>query len=96
MGSQITKMQLARLQYLYAQVNIPQITLFLDRDIAGIAGARETHSTLEACGFKSKIFNWNQTFNNLNGSSVNISEKIKDPCDMSVTQIRWLKQKGII
>ena len=94
MGAQISEMQLARLKYIDAQVNIPKITLFLDRDAAGTAGARKTHLILQGNGFKTEIFNWDQVFISSKGSPIVIPKKIKDPCDMTSIQIKWLRKKG--
>ena len=96
MGSQISKDQIARLKLIAANVEIPKITVFLDRDNAGYEGAQKTNSLLNNSGFQVDIFNWEQTFFNSKMQEVKIPEKIKDPGDMSANQLQWLRGKNKI
>ena len=68
----------------------------MDRDEVGSEGTQKINTILQSNGFKTLIFNWDQTFISSNGSTVNIPEKIKDPGDMSKTQLRWLRKAEII
>lgn len=96
MGSQISKDQITRLKFIAANVEISKINLFLDRDKAGYEGAQKTYSLLNNSGFQVDIFNWDQTFFNSKMQEVKISEKIKDPGDMSANQLLWLRGKNKI
>ena len=94
MGSRITNRQIERLKYLRRHVNIPKITLFLDRDEAGISGARETFLLLSKNGFLVECFDWSQTFDRSGFPPVMISDKIKDPGNLSGRQLSWLRKIG--
>jgi transposase len=85
MGAQITDKQVTRLKFIGSRVAIPQITLFLDRDEAGIAGSEKALSLLRNNGFSVDVFDWSQA-----------SEMTKDPGDMSATQLKWLRKERII
>ncbi len=96
MGARISSRQIARLKMLGAQLDIPKILLFLDRDKAGMEGAQEALRRLKKSGFIVEPFDWEQTFCRADGSIAKIPEKIKDPGDMSTSQLQWLRGKGII
>jgi len=85
MGAQMTDKQVTRLKFIGSRVAVPRITLFLDRDEAGIAGSEKALSLLRKNGFSVDVFDWNQA-----------SEATKDPGDMSATQLKWLRKERII
>lgn len=96
MGSQMTEKQVARLKFISSRVAIPKIKLFLDRDEAGIAGAKKAGVQLKDNGFTVEIFDWAQTFDRPGLPPVKISPTIKDPGDMSAIQLQWLRNHGEI
>ena len=96
MGTQISKMQIARLKFIDAHAEITRIKLFLDRDETGAAGSQKAVSLLENNGFQVDVFDWDQIFHRSKDSPVKIPEKIKDADDMTTKQIKWLRQKRII
>lgn len=93
MGAQMSFNQLNRLKFINSKINIPKILVFLDRDKAGVEGAKKTFSILSENGFKSKIFDWEQVLTrSLDNTVRKIPNNIKDAGDLSVEQIRWLSK----
>jgi len=60
MGAQMSDKQVTRLKFIGSRVAIPKITLFLDRDEAGITGSEKALSLLRNNGFSVDVFDWNQ------------------------------------
>jgi len=96
MGARISSQQIARLKMLGVRLDIPKILLFLDRDKAGMEGTQEAMRHLKDIGFSVESFDWEQTFCRADGSIAKIQENIKDPDDMSTSQLQWLRGRGII
>jgi len=96
MGSQITDKQVARVKFISSLVAIAKITIFLDRDEAGIAGSEKALSLLRRNGFSVNLFDWNQTFDRPGARLLTIPVGIKDPGDMSPKQLKWLRRQGKI
>jgi len=93
MGSHLTEQQVARIKFISSHIEIPKITVFLDRDEAGMIGARKAVAVLRKNGFSAEAFDWNQT---LGSSFVKIPVAIMDPGDMSLRQLTWLRKQGNI
>jgi hypothetical protein len=85
MGAQMTDKQVTRLKFMASRVTIPKITILLDRDEAGISGSEKALSLLQNNGFSVDVFDWNLA-----------PETTKDPGDMSVPQLKRLRQEGKI
>jgi DNA primase len=66
-------------------VMIPKITIFFDRDEAGIAGSEKALSLLRNNGISVDVFDWNHA-----------SEVVKDPGEMSVSLLKYLRKEGKI
>ena len=96
MGSHMTEQQVALIRFISSRVPIPKITVFLDRDEAGIAGAEKAVALLRSNGFSAEAFDWNQTFEQSGADLVKIPVTIRDPGDMSVRQLQWLRTQGRI
>jgi hypothetical protein len=96
MGSHMTEQQVARVKFISSRVPIPKITLFLDKDEAGIAGAEKAVALLRSNGFSAEVFDWKQTFEQAGTDLVKIPVTIRDPGDMSVRQLQWLRTQGRI
>jgi hypothetical protein len=96
MGAYITDAQTDRLKFIDQQVAIARISLFLDRDQAGISGAEKAADLLERAGFCVHVFDWNRRFEKPDSTMIRIPETIKDAADMSVHQLMWLRRQGII
>jgi len=56
MGSDITEEQINRVKFISSRVLIPKITVFLDRDEAGIAGAEKAVALLRTNEFSVEAF----------------------------------------
>lgn len=96
MGTELSGAQIERLKYIQTLHRIPKITLFFDRDPAGMTGSGKAAAKLRESGFKVAEFDWNQAFQRADGSLVNIPDAIEDPGDMSAKQLQWLhKNKKI-
>ncbi|UCF85472.1 MAG: IS21 family transposase [Desulfobacteraceae bacterium] len=96
MGSCLTEKQVDRLKFITSRIAIPKITIFLDRDEAGKNGSAKAIFLLKSSGFVVEPFDWNQSFEKIDGSLVTISDTICDPGDMSAHQIKWLRKQGKI
>ena len=96
MGAHITESQIGRLKFIHSHIKIPKITLFLDRDRAGVIGTEKAFFMLKDNGFFVKTFDWNQSFTCKGNYLVKIPQKIKDPADMSAEQVKWLREMNII
>jgi hypothetical protein len=96
MGSHMTEEQMARVKFISSRVPIPKITVFLDRDEAGIAGVEKAVALLRSNGFSAEAFDWNQTFEQSGADLLKIPDAIRDPGDMSVRQLQWLRTQGRI
>jgi transposase len=96
MGAHMTEEQMARVKFISSHVPIPKITVFLDRDEAGIAGAEKAVALLRSNGFSAEAFDWNQTFEQSGAELLKIPGTIRDPGDMSIKQLQWLRTQGIV
>ena len=88
--------QMARVKLISSRVPIPKITVFLDRDEAGIAGVEKAVALLRSNGFSAEAFDWNQTFEQSGADLVKIPATIKDAGDMLPRQLQWLRKQGRI
>jgi transposase/5S rRNA maturation endonuclease (ribonuclease M5) len=96
MGAHITTEQIDRLKFIASHVAIKEIKLFLDRDDAGRKGTQRAVSLLTQNGFIVKIFDWEQQFDRPGCPPARINSSIKDPADLSESQIKYLRKQGII
>ena len=96
MGSHMTEEQMAGVKFISSQVTIPKVTVFLDRDEAGIAGAEKAVALLRTSGFSAEAFDWNHVFKQLGADLVEIPTAIRDPGDMSVRHLQWLRTQDRI
>ena len=96
MGALITTEQIDRLKFIASHVAIKKIKLFLDRDDAGRKGTQRAVSLLTQNGFIVKVFDWEQPFARPGCPPARIKPSIKDPADLSGSQIKYLRKQGII
>jgi len=96
MGAHITTEQIDRLKFIASHVAIKEIKLFLDRDDAGRKGTQRAVSLLKQNGFVVKGFDWEQQIDRPGCPSARIKPSIKDPADLSGSQIKYLRKQGII
>jgi len=96
MGSHLTAEQIDRLKFIASYMDIQEIRLFLDRDEAGRKGTQKAVSVLKQNGFTVTVFDWDQKFERPGCPPVGINPSIKDPADMSCTQLKYLRKHEII
>ena len=96
MGSHLTAEQIDRLKFIASYMDIQEIRLFLDRDEAGRKGTQKAVSVLKQNGFAVTVFDWDQKFERPGCPPVGINPSIKDPADMSCTQLKYLRKHEII
>ena len=93
MGAHMTEQQVGRVKFISSRIPIPKITVFLDRDEAGMIGTQKTVAVLRKNGFLSEAFDWDQP---LGPSDLKIPPTVMDPGDMSPRQLQWLREQGKI
>jgi len=96
MGAHMAVEQVFQINLLAKHMNINKINLFLDRDEAGAKGAQAAESILTHHGFTLNVFDWNHKFSRPGCPKVKIKPDIKDPADMSATQLKYLRKQGMI
>jgi len=92
MGAHMSEKQVDRVKFIRSRIQIPKITIFLDRDEAGMIGAQKAVALLRKNGFSTEAFDWNQIL----GPSGLIPTTVMDPGDMSPKQLKWLREQGKI
>ena len=96
MGAYISLQQIDKLKFIASHTPLQQINLFLDRDDAGQKAARKAALLLEQNGFVVNVFDWCQKFERPGYPPVSIKPSIKDPADMSTSQLKYLRKLKII
>jgi len=96
MGAHMAVEQVLQLKFLATHMNIGIINLFLDRDEAGSKGTQTATSILTHHGFTVNVFDWNHKFSQAGHPQIGIKSDIKDPADMSATQLKYLRKQGMI
>ncbi len=96
MGAHMAVEQVLQLKFLASHMEISRINLFLDRDEAGSKGSQAAASILTHHGFTVNVFDWDHKFNRPGCPQVRIKPEIKDPADMSATQLKYLRKQGMI
>ena len=96
MGSSISTEQIQRLLWIRNRLQLPCILLLLDRDRAGQQAAGKIQQQLEHHKLSVSVFDWHQkvSFNGQSPEPIPVS--IQDPADMTVDQLRALRNQGII
>lgn len=74
----------------------PRVIVFYDRDTAGAKGAEDATKRLREQGIEARAFDWNQAFTSPGRTPRPIPETLKDPCDFSTAQLRWMRGKGVV
>ncbi|MCF6234750.1 MAG: toprim domain-containing protein [Rhodobacteraceae bacterium] len=93
MGSDLSDEAKPKLGLMSRKLNNPKLRFWFDRDKAGESGQITAQEKLAAWDIPVEEFDWNICFGT---NQIAIPEDIQDPCDMSVAQIKWLRQKGLI
>lgn len=95
-GSSLAAQQIEKLKFIAEQLG--QETTFLlwfDKDKAGIEGQNKALSLLMETGLKAAGFDWERKFSK-DGAIVGFPENVKDPCEFSVEQLKYLRKMRII
>lgn len=95
-GAHLDKKQIPHLKLISERLGIQEFFVWFDRDKAGIEGQIAALDMLKQSGLEGKGFPWNVRLTSLAAQkSVSIPPVIKDPCDFSVEQLRWLNSYKI-
>lgn len=93
MGSDLSDEAKPRLELMARELNSPKFLVWFDRDKAGECGLMAAQEKFSAWDMPADGFDWDARFG---PDQIAIPDAIQDPCDMSVRQIQWLRQKGVI
>lgn len=95
-GSSLALQQIEKLKLIAERLG-KEITflVWLDKDNAGVEGQNKALSLLTETKVKAIGFNWERKFSK-DGSLVGFPDDVKDPCDFSVEQLRYLRKMKII
>lgn len=95
-GSSLAAQQIEKLKLIAERLG--QETTFLlwfDRDKAGMEGQNRALSLLVETGLKTTGFDWEKKFSK-DGSMVGFPDTVKDPCEFSIEQLKYLRKMKII
>lgn len=95
-GARLHAAQARRLRQTLPALSAARILVFYDRDAAGRKAATEALALLTEHGLQAAAFDWDQDFAGRDRRPVPIPEAIRDPCDFSLRQLRWMRQRGIV
>ena len=100
LGARMSPSQVDRLDLLSEITGFDRFLLWYDRDQDGATpngmGALHAAELLTARGFEVEVFDWRRQFRSSGRGGVSIPAEITDPCEFSVEQLRWLRQKEVI
>ena len=92
-GARLSERQAERLRDTLTQQSASHVRVFYDRDPAGQSATTEAITRLQELGVTAMAFDWRQSFKSPERSHIAIPESIQDPCNFSVKQLRWLREK---
>jgi len=92
-GARLSDIQADILKDTLACLSAKRVIVFYDRDKAGQKATLEAIAKLQELGIQATAFDWQQQFGTAQRP---ISNTIQDPCDFSVEQLFWLRQKGVV
>lgn len=95
-GSHLAEEQLPRLKLIKDQLGDVEFLVWFDRDKAGREGQEKALELLKEQGITASGFDWRTSFKSRNRGEVTIPDTIKDACDFSVEQLKWLRRKEIV
>lgn len=96
MGAHLSPHQLPRLDLIKRRLGVDRAVIWYDRDKAGNRAVNEAMGLLARSGWQAAPFDWSVTFPSPRRGAVPVPDSVKDPCDFSVDQLRWLRTKGLI
>lgn len=99
-GCHLTDDQLSQVKLIADTHRVNRFMVFYDRDQDGKEinrqGAFHAVEKLQSSGYEAAEFDWNQQFRDRTRGSLYIPSSIKDPCDFTLEQLQWLREKGRI
>lgn len=98
-GSHLYEEQIDRIKMIKEEIGEVTFLVWYDRfdkTKAGEIGQEKAINLLEEKGFKAQGFNWDISFSSKVREIIKIPENIKDVCNFSVEQLRFLKERGAI
>jgi len=95
-GTTLSAAQIAKLHLLKEILGATEILIWFDRDKPGMIAQTQAIAALEADGLTAKGFDWNQRFSSDARVDVGIPDTVQDPCEFTVQQIQWFRQKEAI
>lgn len=98
LGSQLSPRQGELLVFMLRRLRMsaPRVLVFYDRDEAGQEGGAKAVELLQGLGVAAEAFGWEQTFASARRPLIRIPDTVKDPGDLSVEQLRWLRIHHVI
>lgn len=93
MGAYLDEAALPLIDRIRSHANEPEFLIWYDRDTAGRKGHEQAIALLDGRDCAAATFDWEARFG---AEKIAIPESITDPCAMNVTQLRWLRAKGLI
>lgn len=95
-GADLSEAQVRKLGLLRDVLGMSAVTVMFDRDKAGQRAAEAAVALLDGVGWDVSAFDWSQALGTRSGVDVFIPSETRDPCDLSVDQIKWLQGQGRI
>lgn len=95
-GAHLDQFQIPKLKLIAKTLGVNKFIVFYDRDKAGRDHQAKALSLLAETGFEGVGFNWELTFSRTGQAPRGFPENIKDACDMTVEQLRWLRGKRLM
>lgn len=95
-GARLLERQAEKLRETLTRLSAHHVRVFYDRDQAGQTATTEAVARLQDLGVSATPFDWQQHFKSAGRPPIPIPETIQDPCDFSVEQLRWLREKGLV
>lgn len=96
-GSSLAAQQIEKLKLIAERLG-KEITflLWFDKDKAGVEGQNTAINLLKESGLKATGFDWERKFSKDEGSIVGFPDTVKDPCEFSIEQLKYLRKMRII
>lgn len=96
-GARLSPEQVRRLCFAAEHLQVRHVLVWFDRDQAGQAGAEAAAGAINSLGvLGARCFDWEQAWQSPHRGRVGIPKEVADPCDFSIDQLRWLRQRGVL
>ena len=90
-GANVSEAQARKLVDLHQTLNLPRVTIWFDRDAAGFEGSERALDTLNQTGVSAYPFDWQAA-----AQANLVTPEANDACDLSVNDLRRLRNRGLI